>query len=341
MSASGTYAGLVGDNPNTAWDEGDAFASCMVLSSDYSQFNFPPDKIKDALDSTAAHEFVHSIQNGYGVLTGNNRPDPIFVEGGANWMIDEVFADSDIEHRNIWPEFEKCMGEYGGNPYWYWVTFRGLTERYGVGVSGGGEQVMQDFWEFTSQSAGSNMLGALNAALVNKGTSLPVAFHEYAITLRFNKACPTASPLCFKEADDYVNSAGKIDNSGNIKSVGDSYSGALQDNYAINYIGLPNTGFYAVQFENASSGGEFQVSLVADLGDELHVTPFPSLVEGNGQVEIPGYVAPAGAKKVVAVITNQQQTSDNPTSCTANPYTLRLVTSDVPRGSFLPVVLGR
>ena len=37
VSPSGTYAGFVGNNPNTAWNDGDAYASCMVLNRDYTR----------------------------------------------------------------------------------------------------------------------------------------------------------------------------------------------------------------------------------------------------------------------------------------------------------------
>ena len=57
VSPSGTHAGPVGNNPNTAWSDGDAYASCMVLNRDYSGFD--PSSPQAALDSTTAHEFNH------------------------------------------------------------------------------------------------------------------------------------------------------------------------------------------------------------------------------------------------------------------------------------------
>ena len=82
VSPQGTYAGFVGNNPATAWDDADAYASCMVLNRDYSGFPSTP---QASLDSTTAHEFNHSIQFGYGALAGANTPDDVFVEGGATW----------------------------------------------------------------------------------------------------------------------------------------------------------------------------------------------------------------------------------------------------------------
>ncbi len=103
-------------------------------------------------------------------------------------MEDEVFDSANDNYNYLWPTFTMCMGEYTNSPYPYWITWRGLTERYGTGTAGGGEQVMQDFWELTSKNTGDN-LSAMNAALVNKGTNLADAYHAYAIAVKFNKPC--------------------------------------------------------------------------------------------------------------------------------------------------------
>ena len=161
VSNSGTYAGPVGNNPNTAWDDVDAQASCMVLNRDYTGFPSTP---QASLDSTTAHEFNHSLQYGYGALNGANTPDAEFVEGGATWMEDEVQDAANDNYNYLWPTFSDSMGDYDASPYAYWITFRGLTERYGAGVAGGGEQVMQDFWEETSKNTGNNLTAIADGA---------------------------------------------------------------------------------------------------------------------------------------------------------------------------------
>ena len=165
VAPSGTYAGPVGDNPSTSWNDVDAYASCMVLNSNYDPSVFPS-SAQASLDSTTAHEFNHSIQYGIGGLAGANLPDDVFVEGGATWMEDEAQDSANDNYNYLWPVFADSMGDYDASPYPYWITFRGLTERYGTGVPGGAEQVMQDFWELTSQGPQSN-LQAMNAALVH------------------------------------------------------------------------------------------------------------------------------------------------------------------------------
>lgn len=321
VTTGGVHAGFVGDNPNTPWNEGDARATCMVLNRDYAGF---PGSPHQALDATTAHEFNHSIQFGYGGLTGPNAPDDNFVEGGATWMEDEVFDSANDNYNYLWPTFNMCMGEYTASPYPYWITFRGLTERYGTGTAGGGEQIMQDFWEETSKGTGDN-LSAISTALANKGTTLADAYHAYAIAVKFNKTCGGGYvyPYCFEEAAGYVGTAGPTSVHGTITTVGTNYSGSIPDNYALNWINLPTSGSpYPMTLQNTSSGGQLRGSVVCDTGSALDITPFPSVVGPLCPSSITNF-DPTGCTSVVAVITNQTQTADNPTSCTARSYLLR------------------
>jgi hypothetical protein len=339
VTNGGEHAGLVGNNPATTWDDIDAYATCMVLNRDYTGFPGTPQR---ALDATAAHEFNHSIQFGYGAITGSNSPDDNLVEGGATWMEDEVFDSADDNYNYLWPNFAMCMGEYTASPYPYWITLRGLTERYGTGTAGAGEQVMQDFWELTSQSATSNMLTALNSALVNKGTTLADAYHAYAIAVKFNKTCGGGYvyPYCFEESAGYVSTRGPTSVHGSIALAGGSYSGNLADNYALNWISLPTSGGpYTVTLQNTSSGGQLRASVVCDTGSALDVDPVGAPVGAGASAALVDY-NPSGCSSLVAVITNQAQTSANPASCTARSYTL--TTASVSGGgsaTYLPVAL--
>lgn len=342
VSSSGAHAGLVGNNPNTTWNDVDAYASCMVLNRDYSGF---PGSSQQALDATTAHEFNHSIQYGYGALTGANVVDAIFAEGGATWTEDEVFDSADDNYNYLWPDFSMCMGEYTASPYPYWITFRGLTERYGTGSANAGEQVMQDFWEETSQSTSSNMLTALDTALVNKGTNLADAYHVYAIAAKFNKSCSGGYgyPYCFEEGANYVAASGATSVQGTISSVGNSYNGSVQDNYALNWVSLPTSGApYTVTLQNTSSGGQLRASVVCDTGSALNVNALPSAVGPSGSSTLTNF-DPSGCSSVVAVITNQSQTAANPTSCTSRNYTLSASTGGPPTSDnylYLPTVLN-
>ena len=319
VSSSGVHAGFVGNNPHTTWNELDAYASCMVLNNNYSGFSGSPQR---ALDATTAHEFAHSIQFGYGILTGENAIDSNVIEGGATWMEDEVFDASDDNYNYLWPNFSMCMGQYAASPYPYWITWRGLTERHGTGSPGAGEQIMQDFWESASQSATNNFFPALNAALANKGTTLADAYHAYAITVKFNKSCGGnyAYPYCFEEGANYVGAAGTTSVHGSIGSVGSSSSGSIADNYTLNWISLPLSGSqYDITLQNTSGGGSMRGSIVCDTGSQLRVNSLSS-VAGGGQTSTLSNYDSTGCTSVVAVITNQAQTADNPSSCAARSY---------------------
>ncbi len=329
-------ASTVGDNPNTPWNEGDAQASYMVLNQDYSTLPGTP---RAALDATVAHELNHSLQYGYGALAGSNRPDSVFVEGGATWIEDEVFDASNDNYHYLWPDFTTCMGAYPLYPYSYWVIFRGLTESFGTTTPAGGEQVMQDFWETMSQAGGNVQLTALAQGLTNAGAlSLGDAYYQMAIALKFNKPCggSYAGPYCMEEGPAYTAYAGEPPSQGAILQVGDEAGGQVQDHYALNWVDLPlNTPPYSITLQNQSTGGELRAGVVCDTGPALAVTPLPQIARGEMSVTLPEF-NPAGCQKVVMVITNQAQTAANPAGCAAATYRLRV--SGPTRRIFLPVV---
>jgi len=324
VSSLGTHAGFVGDNPNTpGWNEGDSIASCMVLNEDYTGF---PSPLQASLDATTAHEFNHSIQFGYGVLTGPNAADDAFVEGGATWMEDEVFDDANDNYFYLWPDFAQSMGEYADSPYPYWVMFRALTELYGTGTTGASEQVMQDFWEETSKSATSNLFPALSTALGNKGTTLPDAFHAAAIAVRLGQACggPWVHPHCLEENPGYAAVAGPLPDQGSITSAGGAFTGSIRDDYAINWVTLPLSGPYPVTLANTSQGGSLRATVACVTGAGPKIAALPAVVGSGAATTLPSF-DPAGCIGApVAVITNESETSANPSFSASRSYELFL-----------------
>ena len=324
VAASGTHAGYVGDNPATLWDDVDAYASCMVLNPDYSRFPGTP---TTAMQATVAHEFNHAIQFGYGALTGANQPDNSFIEAGATWMEDEVFDDSNDNYNYLYPHFNMCMGEYDDFPYSYWIVFRALTEPFGTGTPGGGEQVMQNFWELTSKSTASNQLPALNAGLTAKGTSLADAYHNAAIALKFNRPCGGGyvQPYCMEEGAAYIAAKGTPGVQGVISAIGGSRTGNLPNNLALNWVQLPITDTaYTVSLENTGSSGELRASIACDTGAALDVSPFAATAHPGETITLPNFDSSTCAE-AVAVITNQQQTAANPNFCSNTAYALRVI----------------
>jgi hypothetical protein len=319
VTVGGIYTGLIGNNPNTAAAETDAYASCMVLNSNYSTF---PGGALASLQVTAAHEFNHSIQFGYG--DPSPFEDDIWYESIAAYIEDDVYDSLNDNYQFLYPNFTSCTGQFTGNVYSDWLFFRYAAERTGgTNLAGGGEDVAQGFW--ANVSLGQTGLGAYNNALLAKGANLNDIYHSYAIASRFMKTCPTGSPYCYEEAAGYVASKGTPGNQGSIASVPGSYSGSVEDNYALNWIGLPASGTYSVTLtNNSASSGVLRASVVASTPSGLAVTAIPGLASASGSIQLANYTVPAGATSVVAVITNQQKTADNPSSCTLAPYTLSL-----------------
>lgn len=319
----GDYTGLVGDNPNTAPIETEARASCMVLNNDFSGF---PGGAQYSLDATTAHEFVHSIQFGYG--DPGDHEDAMWYESSAAYMEDEVFDDINDNYQYLWPAFNRCLGDYKasqGTPSVYsnWLFFRFVAERNGgANTAGGGEEIMQHFW--ANVAAGQGGLRAYDNALQSVGANLADTFHEYAIASSLMSGCPTSSPYCFEEAAGYVAEAGPISPNGQIDAVGGLYQGNLPNHFAANWVALPTTGAYSPKLENLSSGGQLQATIVAVTNSGVMRTPLPDLVGGNQTASVPAYQPPADATGVFAVITNQEWTNDNPSSCAVAAYRLQL-----------------
>ena len=98
----------IGNNPATPWNDRDAYASCMVLNQNMAHFGKP----LGAMRATVAHEFNHSLQFGMGALTGPTNVKPVWVEGGATWMEDEVFDGSNDNYNYLvsnYPDLRKPM----------------------------------------------------------------------------------------------------------------------------------------------------------------------------------------------------------------------------------------
>jgi hypothetical protein len=309
------------NNPATRWNDRDSVASCMVLNDNFSGFPSGP---TDSLRATVAHEFNHSIQFGYGALTGFGKVKNVFVEGGASWMEDEVFDGADDNYNYLWPDFTTPMAQFVPQfPYPYWVVFRALTERYGTGVKNGGENVMQFFWEQISKGASTN-LEAMGKALKHEGTNLGKAYHDAAIALRFNVGCSmTPADWCLEEGPKYVAAAGANSNTGNVATIGDpAYVGKVANDYALDWIGLPTDQLaFDLTVDVTSGGGKLRTSIVCRTGEVLSLLAPTEVAKGSSDASFTS-VDPTGCDSVVAVITNEHQTSSSPKDVTNARYSL-------------------
>ena len=150
----GLYAGYVfGDNPNTPAPEIeiDSVTSCMVLNDDYTTNGLGG---LPGLRVTAAHEYVHAIQFGYGDPSGYE--DSLWYESIAAYMEDEVLDASNDNYQYLWPEWTESLGQWpADNHYANWILYRYAAEHNGgtnkPGSAGGGENVIQDIWKGIAQ----------------------------------------------------------------------------------------------------------------------------------------------------------------------------------------------
>jgi len=308
VSGGGAHAGLVGDNPATGWNEGDAKASCMVLNPGFA--NVGSANNLDDLKVTAAHEFLHSIQFGLGVISA----DANFIEGSAAWIEDEVYDSINDNYQYLWPRWNESMGAYptaNDAFYGYWLIWRALTERYGAGVPGGAEDVMQKI--FVNISKGQEILPAAEKAFLALHTYLSYAFHQAAIASFFMKPCGGGYvlPLCFEEAAAYL---AKVPANFPVEGVVTKTKGfdwRVRDDYAMNVVQLPDSPkHYPVYFSNASASSPMFWSVACDTGSDLRVDTL-GVIEpktwGNLGVDRTGCVGHS-----YAIVTNHRMSAPNP-----------------------------
>jgi len=305
------------NNPSTPWNDKDALASCMVLNDDYRIF---PGSPLDALRATAAHEFNHSIQFGYGALTGFGNVSGVMVEGLATEMEDEVFDGSNDSNNYLWPEFTLPMGRYTKSPYPYWMVFRAMAERFGTGQRNGSEAVFQVFWEQISKGASTNLV-ALGKGLKAKNMTLAGAYHNASIALRFLVNCSTtARSYCLEEGPSYATASGPNSDDTALGPV-DSLTRQIPNNYALNWIGLPaGGGAIDLTVTHDSGDGVLRVSVACLTGSGVRVFPVGT---ATASANAAATVDTSSCDDATAVISNVKQTSPSPRSITRTDYTIQ------------------
>ena len=175
---------LVGDNPHTPnVVEARASVSYMGLDKSYKDPEDPTlDPIKE-LQTTAAHEYFHSIQFGY---DGQEPADWIW-EASANWMMEEVYPELNGAHIDLAAAYDSPdVTPDGQETDWYaqWLFFRHISERYG-------HNAVKAIWETARTQDG---YAAINAALQRAGTTLDEVMRNYRLALLLNN---------FQEGADY------------------------------------------------------------------------------------------------------------------------------------------
>jgi hypothetical protein len=319
-----TRTRTVGNNPHTPWADRDAMASCMVLNQNYVPFPGTP---ITALHATAAHEFNHSLQFGYGALSGPTNVREVWVEGGATWMEDEVFNAANDNYNYLWPSLRKPMPLFDPSfPYPYWVVFRAMTEPFGTGTAGGGQRIFRSFWEQLSRNTATNTT-AFRRAFASVGGSLATAYHDAGIALRYDVGCggATAEPYCLKEGPAYVSAQGAPPADTQIANPGDDAVLTVANDFATRWVDLPAghlTDVYPVSVDvDPGDPGRLMVSLVCLTGSDVTVTSLGTATEAAGVTTSVDFVASA-CDEATAVVSNFKTTSATPVSKTTSGFTI-------------------
>lgn len=337
VSPDGDYAGFVGNNSSTPWDDQDAYASCMVLNRAYLT-------TVELLEATVAHEFNHSIQFGYGALDLDTGANDFFAEAAATWMEDEVFTGTTDNHGFLYPNFADslephCTGipgqagcpppseELAREPYKAWFMLRGLTERFGTGASGGAEDVMQRFWELTSQSHGAvRNLRALEQAVGAEGVPFGTAYHDAAVASWFVRDChigsPPLLPYCFADGDAYFNAAGLPNAQARIDAVGGEHRGTIEDNYATQWVQLPErnpSARFSVAVASEAGSGTLRATVGCLRGGVVGMQPLATAI-GPGQVRLLDDFDARNCDDLSTAAIVTTTTAANPDADTALPY---------------------
>ena len=146
------------------------YSSNIDIDNDFIGSSYTTKGIQ-ALRVTAAHEFHHAIQFGYGWWGDNER---YAYELTSTWMEDVVYTDVNDYYQYL-PDYfvgfhdglSFNSGYYGG--YERCILAHFLAKRYGI-------DIMKDVWTAMRTQP---FLESLDAVLVGKGSSLQAAFGEF------------------------------------------------------------------------------------------------------------------------------------------------------------------
>jgi len=295
--------------------------SYMVLDNDYQFSEYEYSDPQLPLKVTAAHEYFHAIQNGY-----SYQDDAAFMEQSSTWVEDIVYPTIHDNYNYIGEPYQDVdgNGQYDANvdgfmtsddhnqngrrdegsvefpeaplfafdspplvQYGRFLWVRYLSEKFGNGI-------VKTIWENCGQVVNDNTVSAINTALQAKGSSLAAAYQEYT-TWGYDKSKFSDGanyPLVW--VDRTLNGTNMALSSAGSPSLS-STLGRQQYLSTVYTQVLNPTGSYTF----TSLGGDALLTILVDTGG-VSLTSVPvTLTSGIGQ-----WVAPSGALKAIAVISN-------------------------------------
>ncbi len=188
----------IGDNPNSPdITEVDAASSYMVLRSSYDGFGDDPDI---ALRVTAAHEYMHSVQNGY-----TRTMDVWMMEMGATWSEEFAYPGDDDNFQYLMSYYSNPDVAFnlsnGEDPdfdnHWYvtWLFAKYLTENTE-------NDIIRSIYE---RCIFYNAVYAIDLELQeNWSTTLEEQFRNFVVASYVLSNNPDDTPFKFERANDYL-----------------------------------------------------------------------------------------------------------------------------------------
>jgi hypothetical protein len=239
---------VVGDNPNTDFEEIHAATSFFVVENDMEEDT--RGNPLGQLFTTAAHEFHHAIQFGFDI-----NDEKWMYEATATWMETLVAGDDEDATPYVGGNFQSpeiCFGEKSGTyTYGHWLFLQSIADVHGM-------DVVQELWQNAATLDGFDPLEeTLNA----HDEDIPIAMARYYIQnllLVYDLA---------SEIDATVNIELEIDDTGTW-----THSSEGVQELAANYYEIDlREGIYRVTFAEDSSDGALQLWAVGIDGDDADI----------------------------------------------------------------------
>lgn len=182
------------DNPNTAASEQRASFSYMILDNTFERYRAYGLTPFQALGTTAAHEFNHTIQYGYDAY------EELWLMEATAALMEKLAYPAINDNIGYLPvaaeEPSACLPNRDPfyRPYSSWWLLKYLTERHPLGA-----RLLPRIWEAARDRDG---LEALNHALDGDLTSYWRAWNVARLT---RNVCPVNAPYCLADAALYPN----------------------------------------------------------------------------------------------------------------------------------------
>lgn len=306
-----TFGGFVGDNPATPTREERAAYGFISLDNDYDPDQFGLDDLSplDAMRTTAAHEFNHTLQSAY----DDEDSYSWLYEATATWMEDEVYPEIGDAHSYLADYMDApdlcplSVGRDDQDVRWYggWILLRYLAEQHG------GPDTVRRLWENMARKEG---LTALINTAADQKTTLAELLTNFSVANLTKSDCPANAPYCYQGGRDYLRPyvEGSVQLDSGETTTFTPKDGVQQ--FAADYIRLKSDGPLRLHFQG-SPAGEWQLRLVGLTDEKAKVIPWTAAS--------PIIIDPSAHEKLYLVVVNTAPVEAEE-DCRYHNYTLVL-----------------